>query len=161
MDARLKIGIRVTLAYVGAALSASFVSLALLLAFGMLSQGFKPTGYHPSAASIFHLAAFSLVFCTVATAIASCIPILIVQILAQQFSIRSPGYYIGAGALTGLLLSPLALYVITEGQGFESPALVALCVLTIVPGGAVGGFVYWLMDGRHLGSKTSSTPTAA
>jgi hypothetical protein len=91
-------------------------------------------------------------------AIAALGPFLLAQRVAQAFSIASRWYFIAAGALAGSLLSPFAVSVITNGEELMSPALLGLAAGTIIPGGAIGGFVYWLIDGRNLAGETRAAP---
>ncbi len=54
-------------------------------------------------------------------AIAALGPFLLAQRVAQAFSIASRWYFIAAGALAGSLLSPFAVYVITNGKNSCRP----------------------------------------
>jgi len=154
MGAQLKRATALLLAYLGAVSSASLASIVLITTFSLWSN---PPAYDLSAANIFWFLILAFVFCAPMTGAAALGPFLITQKLAEAFSIRHPWYFIVAGALIGLLLSPLAVYLVTSGRTLISLELFLVSAASLMPGGAIGGFVYWLIDGRHLGREMQST----
>ena len=83
------------------------------------------------------------------------IPVLVVHKIAQKFSIRSFWYYVACGALTGLVLSPVAVFIMPSWYT-DPPELPPLLERALnfarfsVPSGAVGGFAYWIVTGRLI-----------
>jgi hypothetical protein len=142
-------------AYMGAVCSASLASIALLFAYSFWSD---PPAFSFSVTQVFGLLILFFVVCSPITAAAAIGPFLVMQKIADAFSIRNPWYFIVAGTLTGLLLSPFAVYLFTRRPGSDSLELYAISAGAITPGGTIGGLVYWLMDGRHLATETLATP---
>jgi hypothetical protein len=150
------------LGYVGAVASASAASIALVstwvVLYGAIEQPAPYLGLAWNIRVVLRSFPLAVLLCTPMTGIAALVPFMIVRGLAEGFSIRSRWYFIGSGALTGLLLSPFAVYLVENGENLTSPPHLALAAGTIVPGGAIGGFVCWLIERRHLVSETRQIP---
>jgi hypothetical protein len=100
-------------------------------------------------AGILFVAAATVAFLT------TWLPVYLVWRLARSFSIASFWYYVTFGALTGLILSPLAA-VLQPHMFWDPPEpslfhrdLVALTIL-LMPSGFIGGLAFWLSTGRYF-----------
>lgn len=76
------------------------------------------------------------------------VPSVVIALLTEAFKLRSPILYVAAGAVIALAPPLLDPAPPADGQtvrlAFDFAALFLAC-------GVVGGFVYWMVAGRHAG----------
>ncbi len=76
------------------------------------------------------------------------IPVYIAQKVSERFSIEACWFFVICGALTGLLLSPVAIAIVPN-MGSNPPETPPLLLKALsfsyfsVPSGIIGGFAYW------------------
>ena len=79
--------------------------------------------------------------------------------LARRFCIRNVWYYLASGALTGLLLCPVAFDLSESGTNgpldFAYFTHIMRLALVMVPAGIVGALVFWSAVGRFNPAKAS------
>jgi hypothetical protein len=79
---------------------------------------------------------------------AAFVPAVLVAVVAEALKLRSPILYVAAGAVIALAPPLLEQAAPADGQSvlfaFDFAALFLAC-------GLVGGFVYWMVAGRHAG----------
>lgn len=113
---------------------------------------------HPMSTLTFHLAVTSFLLFIAGAFVgffAAMVPVIVVHRVARRLSISNVWYYVAAGALTGLLLSPVVAAIIPRPEpAFHEAA--ANIALFLAPSGAVGGLVFWWVVGRFIRTPACS-----
>ncbi|MEJ0075506.1 MAG: hypothetical protein WDO17_08670 [Alphaproteobacteria bacterium] len=153
----MRSGVHGVVGYVGAVLGASFTFVIVQMVIAYFLHG-GLSAVHPFSTRMFQLFTMSalmfllVTFCVFFTAF---IPVMVVHKIADRYSITNVGYYLLCGIAVGIVLAPIADLI--TPRMFTAPPeeppmymrILLFCRFS-VPGGAVGGLIYWWLTGRFL-----------
>ncbi|MEA2875303.1 MAG: hypothetical protein QOF14_499 [Hyphomicrobiales bacterium] len=158
----MKSGAHAVVGYVGAVLTASFTFVAVQTTLNYFLYG-GLSAVHPFSArmtQLFGISALAFLIVTFCVFFTAFVPVILVHKIAKRYSITNIAYYLLCGAATGVLLAPVADLItprMYSAPPVEPPfyeRILLFCRFS-VPGGLIGGLVYWWLTGRFIDRRQS------